>query len=62
MTNRWILLILFLLNIFYQINSRESSLQCWRCEITAESSTEPGIFIDSMYYYLLIHRFVSMII
>ena len=49
MTNKWLLLILFLLNIFYQINSREFSLQCWRCEVTVESVVEPGVFLDGMF-------------
>ncbi|CAF2532852.1 unnamed protein product [Rotaria sp. Silwood2] len=46
MTSKWLLLILYLFNIFDQIHARESSLQCWKCEVTVESSKEPGVFQD----------------
>ncbi|CAF0921072.1 unnamed protein product [Adineta ricciae] len=46
MTNKWLLLILYLFNTFLSIKSREASLQCWKCEVTAQSSEEPGVFID----------------
>ncbi|CAF0767162.1 unnamed protein product [Rotaria sordida] len=46
MTSKLLLLILYLFNIFDQINSREFSLQCWKCEVTIESSEELGVFQD----------------
>lgn len=51
MTSKWLLLILYLLNISDYINSRESSLQCWKCDVSVESTEEPGVFQDGMYYY-----------
>jgi len=48
MTSKWLLLLLYLFNIFNQIKSRESLLQCWKCEITKESTEEAGVFLDGM--------------
>jgi len=48
MTSKWLLLLLYLFNIFDQINSRESLLQRWKCEITKESTEEAGVFLDGM--------------
>ena len=53
MTSKWLLLILYLFNIFLSIKSREASLQCWKCEVTAQSSEEPGLFIDGIVFCLI---------
>jgi hypothetical protein len=59
MTSKWLLLSLYFFHIFHQINSRISSLQCWKCEITIESLKEPGVFLDSMLFLLLIDFYIS---
>lgn len=38
--------LLILVNVFYRIESRRSSLQCWKCEVTVESTEEMGVFLD----------------
>jgi hypothetical protein len=35
--------------IFQQIQSLESPLQCWRCEVAVQSKEQSGVFLDGMY-------------
>lgn len=48
MTGRWLLLSVYLLNIFDQINSRDSPIQCWKCEVLIRSIEDPEILLDGM--------------
>ncbi|CAF3558784.1 unnamed protein product [Rotaria sp. Silwood1] len=47
MASKWFVVIsLYFYLIFYRIHSRESSLQCWRCEVTIQSSKQAEVFLD----------------
>lgn len=46
MTGRWLLLFVYLLNIFDQINSRDSPIQCWKCEVLIRSTEDMGILLN----------------
>jgi hypothetical protein len=52
MTSQWLLISFCLWMIFHQIIFGESSLECWRCEVTVQSSNTTGLFLDGE------HRFV----
>jgi hypothetical protein len=48
MTGRRLLISFYLVMIYHHIQSLESSLQCWRCEVTVQSVEQTGVFLDSM--------------
>ncbi|CAF1335922.1 unnamed protein product [Rotaria sordida] len=47
MTSKWLIISLYFYLNFYQIQSHESSLQCWRCEFTIQSSEQAEVFFDN---------------
>lgn len=50
MTGRWLLLSMYLWNIFDQINSRDSPIQCWKCEVLSRSTEDAGIFLEGIIF------------
>jgi hypothetical protein len=48
MANKWLLISFYLSIILYQIKSHESLLQCWRCEVTVQSSEQHEVFLGGM--------------
>ncbi len=48
MACKWLLILFYLIITFYQIVSLESLLQCWRCEVTVQSTEQIGVFLDGM--------------
>ncbi|CAF2742928.1 unnamed protein product [Rotaria sp. Silwood2] len=46
MASKWLIISLYLYFIFHRIQSRESLLQCWRCEVTIQSSEQAEVFLD----------------
>jgi hypothetical protein len=51
MTGRRLLISFYLVMIYHHIQSLESSLQCWRCEVTVQSAEHTGVFLDGMCAY-----------
>ena len=52
MTYTWLLLLLYLFNNFYQINSAQYVLQCWKCETTKDPIRD-GTLIDGRFFVLI---------
>lgn len=50
MTGRWLLLSMYLCHIFDQINSRDSPIQCWKCEVLSRSTEDVAIFLEGMIF------------
>ena len=40
------LIFFYFILIEHQIQSFESSLNCWRCEVTIQSTEQTGVFLD----------------